>query len=129
MAVNPPEKATSFYGLQAMIDASGQGPRTPPEYAIVYNPITEEEHRMTVQNARDRVRIDGWKLVEIVRPDPVLIEEIEHDDEEEVEEAREVEQRFAELDKLRAKYEELAGKPADKRWGKKKLAEKIALLS
>lgn len=114
----------SFSDLQSVIDAGGRSTRPKPATARVRDPKTGAVYEMTLPNARDKVRLDGWSfVVEELVPTPTSEET-----EEAVKSVEATKKPLVELDALRAEYAELAGKPADGRWGKKALATKIDLL-
>lgn len=113
----------SFQELQSVIQTSGRGPRTKEGMVRVIEPKTGKVYEMTTPNARDKVRLDGWKLEPVVEaPTPVKKDEGEIPDVQAAPKSLDI------LDRLREEYAELAGKPADGRWGKKALIGKIALL-
>jgi hypothetical protein len=118
------ETPQSFSQLQAVIQSSGRGPRTSEGTVKVIDPKTGETYEMSTSNARDKVRLDGWKMA-YVEPPPAPVEESEDGKTPEVEAAP---KRLDALEGLRKEYAQLAGKPADGRWGKKALVTKIQLL-
>lgn len=119
-----PDEIQSFSGLQSIIDAHGQSPRTAVQTMRVRDPETGNVYEMSIWNARDKVRLDGWLLDE-PPPEPVaLTEGKDKDAPPEVEAAK---KPLVELEALRAEYYEVTGKKADGRWGKKALSTKIEL--
>lgn len=123
-----PEDAESMLSI-AQKNASR--PKPPQKMFTIRNPLTGETAEVSQQNMRDRVRIDGWVVVPKNEgpPQPDAPVPAAAKEDEDVGETIDTPREPTELDLLRDEYERLSGKEADKRWGKKVLSEKIALLN
>lgn len=92
----------------------------------------DEVAEVSIENARDMVRLDGWTFVAESKPVEATPEaEVSSEAEDETPSKNENDDGSAQehtvVDDLRAAYKELTGDEPDQRWGKKSLNEKIAV--